>query len=104
MKMENFKDNNRFYNVVMQGIDIAKTSTFQEVCIYPDRDYITYNWYWSMEYTCTIDPSDNKFILPEFAETVFKIGESRIDSKVSHMFRKVYDHFYWIVQQYRKSE
>ena len=57
-----------------------------------------------MAYTCAIDPSDNKFIFPELAKTFFKSGESIIDSKVSHMLRKIYEHFYGIVQKYRKSE
>ena len=57
-----------------------------------------------MSYTCAIDPYDEKFIFPEFAKTDFKSGESRIDSKVSHMFRKVYKRFYIIVQKYIKRE
>ena len=57
-----------------------------------------------MAYTSIIDTSDAKFIFPKFYKTVFKSGESTIDSKVSHMFRKVYERFYGIVQKYIKSE
>ena len=32
---ENVKDNNGFFNVSMQGINIANTSTYKELCIYP---------------------------------------------------------------------
>ena len=57
-----------------------------------------------MEYTCAIEPSEEKFIFPEFAKTVFKSGYYIIDSKVSHMMQKVYERFYCIVLQYRKIE
>ena len=57
-----------------------------------------------MEYTCAIDPSENKFIFLEFPKTFFKSRYSRIYSKVSYMFQKVHERFYWIFQQYRKSE
>ena len=82
IKMENVKYNRGFYNVEMQGIDRSKTSTYQEICIYPNREFIPYDWYWSMSYT----------------------WESIIDSKVSHMFRRIYERLYGIVQKYRKSE
>ena len=88
----------------MQGIDRANTSTYQEICIYLEREFIIYYWYWPMAYTCDIDPSDYNFIFPEFAKTVFNSEESIIDSKVSHMFRKVYEDFYGIVHKYRKIE
>ena len=74
IKMENVKDNNGCYDVAMQGIERTKTRTYQEVCIYPKREFIIYDWYWSMAYTCTIDLSDDKFILPEFANLFFKSG------------------------------
>ena len=95
--MENAKGNNGYYNVAIQGFNRAKTSTYQDVYIYPERKFILYNWYWSMAYTFTIYPSDDKFIFPEFAKTIFNSGESIIDSKVSYMFWKVYEHFYGIV-------
>ena len=40
INMENVKDDNGCYDVAMQGIEITKTRTYQEVCIYPDRDFI----------------------------------------------------------------
>ena len=93
IKMENVKDNNGCYDVAMQGIGRTNTITYQEVCIYPERGFFLYDWYWSMAYTCIIDPSNREYIPPEFAKTVFKSGESRTDSRVSHMFQKVYSHF-----------
>ena len=45
--METVKDNNVQYCVTVQGID-QKNSTFQEICIYPERGYILYDKYWSM--------------------------------------------------------
>ena len=41
-----------------------------------------------MAYTCIIDTSNEENILPEFEKTVCKIGESRIDSRVSLLFQK----------------
>ena len=41
---------------------------------------------------------------PKFAKDVFKSEESKIDSRVSFMFRKIYEHFYELVQQYRKCQ
>ena len=101
--MKNVKYNNGPYNVAMQGIGRAKTRTYQEVCIYPEIEFILYDWCCTMEYTCTIDPSDDNFIFPEFAKTFFNSGESTIDSEVSHMFQKFYENFYGIVQQYRRK-
>ena len=102
--MNTFQDNNEFYNIAIQVIDRANNSAYQELYIYPGREFIIYDWYWSMAYTCVIDPSDDNFIFSEFAKTVFKSGEYRIDSRISQMFWKVYEHFYGLVQQYRKSE
>ena len=48
IKMKNVKDNNGTYNVAMQGIERSKTRTYQEVCIYPEREFIIYGWYWPM--------------------------------------------------------
>ena len=39
INMENAKDNNGCYGVAMQGIERTKTRTYQEVCIYPERDF-----------------------------------------------------------------
>ena len=102
--MDNVKDNNGCYNAAIQGINRAKTSTYQEIFIYHEREFIIYNWYWYMAYTCTIDPYDDKFIFLYFSKNVFNSRESIIDSKVSHMFWKVYERFYGVVKKYRKSE
>ena len=55
-----------------------------------------------MAYTCIIVTSDEKFIFPKFSKTVFKIGNAKINSKVSHMFLKEYEYIYGSFQQYRK--
>ena len=57
-----------------------------------------------MAYTYAIYPSVNKFVFSEFSKNLFKSVKSRIDSKISHIFQKVYERFYGIVQQYGKSE
>ena len=97
--MKYVKDNSECYNIAIQGINRTNNSNYQEVCIYPESEFILCNWYWSMAYICVIDPSEDKFIFPKFIKTVFKSGESRIDSKVSHMFQKVYELFDGFVQQ-----
>ena len=99
INVENVKDNNRCYNVAVQGIDRDKTSTYQELCIYPGREFILYDWYWSMAYPCTIDSSDDKFIFPEFTKNIFKTGGPRTDSNFFHMFRKIYVCFYGNIWQ-----
>ena len=104
IKMQNVTDNNGSYDVARQGIDRTKTGKYQELCIYPERECFLYDWYWSMAYTCIMDTSDNEYIFPKFAKVVFKSGESKIDSRVSFMFRKIYEHFYELVQQYRKGQ
>ena len=71
-----------------------KIRTYQEVCIYPEKECFLCDWYWSMAYTCIKDTSNEEYIFPEFNKTVCNIGESRIDSRVSIMFRKIYEHFY----------
>ena len=43
--METVKDNNGEYFVAVQGIDWKKTGAFQEICIYPESEYILYDWY-----------------------------------------------------------
>ena len=81
IRMETVRDNTREYCVTVKGIDRTKTGTFQEICIYPKREYIIYDWYWSMMYMCVLENTDDKYILLEFSNTVFKSGESKIDSK-----------------------
>ena len=102
--MENFNDNNGSYDIDMQGIKRKKTRTYQEVCIYPEKECLLYEWYWYMAYTYIIDHSNEECIFPEFAKTVCKIGESRIDSRVSIMFRKIYEQFYKLVQKCGKGQ
>ena len=102
--MDDFQDYNVYYNIVIQGINRSNTSTYQELYIYPKREFIIYYWYWYMAYTCAIDCSDVKFVFPELAKTVFKSGEAVIDSKVSQMFWEVYERFYGIVKQYKNGE
>ena len=102
--MQKITDNNGYYDVARQGIDRTKTGKYQELCIYPEKECFLYDWYWYMAYTCIMDTSDDEYIFPEFANVVFKSGESKIDSRVSFMFRKIYEHFYELVQQYRKGQ
>ena len=92
--METIKDNNGEYFFAVQGIDRTKTDNFQEICSYPEREYILYYWYWSMTHTCVLENTEEKYIFPDFENTIFKAGESKIDSKASQMFRIVYGIFY----------
>ena len=57
-----------------------------------------------MTYARVLDNTDEKYMLPEFANTVFKAKESKNDSKVSQMFRIICEIFYETVHQYRKGE
>ena len=57
-----------------------------------------------MAYLCVLNNKDGKYILPEFSGTVFKSGQSKIDSKASHMFINVHECFYKSFQEYRKGE
>ena len=72
--METVKDNNGEYCVAVQGIDQTKPGTFQEICIYPEREYILYDCYWSMSYACVLENTEEKYTSPEFANTVLKAG------------------------------
>ena len=47
-----------------------------------------------MSYTCAMDPSNGEYTFPEFSKTVSNTGEVRIYSKVSHMFKKLYERLY----------
>ena len=49
IRMETFHENNGIYSIAVQVIDISKTSTYQELYIYPERKLIIYDWYWSMQ-------------------------------------------------------
>ena len=99
--MQDVTDNNGYYDVAMQGIDRTKTGKYQEVCLYPEKEWFIYDWYRSMAYICIMDFGNDDYIFAEFANAVFKSGESKTDSRVSFMFRKIYEHFYELVQQYR---
>ena len=55
IRMETFKDNNGEYCVAVQGIYQTQTGTFQYICIYLEREYILYEWYWPMAYACVFD-------------------------------------------------
>ena len=89
VRMETVKGTNREYCVAVQGIDRIKTGTFQDVCIYPEKEYILYDWYRSMAYTRVLDNTKDKKKFPEFDNTVFKDGEPNIYSMASQMFRIV---------------
>ena len=104
IKMENVKDNNGHYYLEMQGIEIKKTRTYQEVCIYPEREFFLYNWYWSMACTCIIDPSNKEYIFPEFAKTLSRVGSPELIPGSPSCFKKIYEHFYKLVQHYKKGQ
>ena len=57
-----------------------------------------------MAYSFVLDNTEEKYIFPEFTNTLFNAGESNIDYKTSQMFRNVYEIFYEIFQQYIKGE
>ena len=59
--MESFKENNGEYFVAFQGIEQTKTSTFQDICIYLEREYMLYDWYWSMAYLCVLDNTEEQY-------------------------------------------
>ena len=63
-----------------------------------------YNQYWYISYTYAMEPNDDSYILSKFSSMVLKPVDSKIDSKASRMFRKVYGHLYEIVQHYRSIE
>ena len=87
IRIKTVKDNNIEYCVAVQ-----------DICIYPEREYILYEWYWPMAYACVLDNTDEKYIFPEFYNTAFKAGESKIYSKELQMFRIFYEIFYEIFQ------
>ena len=103
IKMENVTDNNGSYEVDMQGIERTKTRTYQEVCIYHEKECFLYDWYWSMAYTYIMDTSNYEYISPNFARTVCKSGESGINSRVSIMFRKSMNIFINLFSNTEKS-
>ena len=88
--METVHYNNEQYCVAVQGI-FRKNSTLQELYIYSYREYIIYDWYWSMAYLCVLNNKDGKYILPGFSGTIFKAGKSNIYSKAYQIFRNVYE-------------
>ena len=71
--METVKYNNRDYCVAVQGFD-NKNSTYQDICIYLEREYILYEWYCSMAYLCVLNNTEEKYVFLEFVNTVFKDG------------------------------
>ena len=72
--MENVKYNSGRYNVAIQGIDRANTSTYKELCIYPDREFIIYDWYWYMVYTCDMDLLVISLSSPSFPKLFLRAG------------------------------
>ena len=42
-----------------------------------------------MEYACVLDNIDEKYILPDFANTIFKAGESNIDVETGYRCNNV---------------
>ena len=97
IRMENIQDNNISYSVAVQLIDQSKTSTYQELCIYPEIYFILCDWYRSMAYTCVMDRTNKNFVFPEFYGTLLESGESRMYYKVPQILREVYKHLYSIV-------
>ena len=79
IRVVNVQENIRNCNVAVQEIDLPKTSTFKKLYIYPERAFILYNWYWSMVYTCVMDPSNKQFIFSEYSKKLFNTGEAKID-------------------------
>ena len=82
-----------------QGIYRSKTSIYQDICIYPEKEFIIYNCYWSIAYTCGVEPTNGQYILPKFSNAVFNSVESKVEFNISHKFRKVYQHLYYVGQQ-----
>ena len=101
--MNTVRVNNDIYYLVVQVIGRSKTSFYQELCIYPWIELIIYDFYFSMAYTCVMDPNNVNNIFHKFSKPIFKSDESKIYSKLSQVFIKVYKRVYDIVQHYRSS-
>ena len=86
--MDNADKNYGSYSVAVQGIYRPKTSTYQKLCVYSERDFILYHWYWFMAYTCVMYPIKVNFIITKLSSMIFKSVEVNIYSKVSHMIEK----------------
>ena len=67
---ETAQDNNGKYSVALQVIDRSKIITYQELCVYPEKEFILYIWYWSMAYNCVMDRTNGNLFNQVFQHII----------------------------------
>ena len=73
ISMEIIHRNKVSYSVAVHGIDRSKTSNYQELCNYPEIEFILSDWYWSMEYSCVNRPCQQKVHLPRVSQNNIQV-------------------------------
>ena len=82
-----------------------KTNKAQKMHLFPHRDDMELNCYFSLAYLLILNPGkkNDTYLFPSFAQKLFG-KEELVDSQVSEIFNKSLDMFFTLMYEYQKSK
>ena len=82
------------YEVIQSYLKRQKFGEESHVPVYPQRDSIHQDYYFSLIYRIVMLDDNNDFIFPEFANKAAKQSDSKSDSKVSGLWTTYFNELY----------
>ena len=79
------------YSILQTEIQRQKGGPYQTIPIYPHRDGILEDFYFSMVYLTVMTGCENKYVFPMFSDAALKTTSNKSDSKVSSLWTKLFD-------------
>ena len=98
-------DNSEFYDILNMTMYRPKTHTLSNMSIYPDRNSILFDFYFTLGYFLVMSHHSSTDILPTFAEQLKNNNNGSIDSaKVSTLFTALIKKLALVAESYVNSK
>jgi hypothetical protein len=79
------------YSVLQTDVQRQKDGPFQSLSIYPHRDGVLEDFYFSLIYLIVMVGCGNEYVFPSFSEAALKTKSNKSDSKVSSLWTDLFD-------------
>jgi len=92
----------RTYKCLSVPVDRHKTSTKQQLQIFPHKTSCLMCFYFSLAYKMVLDNGTSDYLFPEFAKKLGNSNENKIDSKASGLFNEYLKYIQGISEKYEQ--
>jgi len=79
------------YDILQSDVQRQKDGLLQSVAIYPHRDGVLEDYYFSLIYLIVMTGCNNRFVLPTFSSAALKTKSGKSNSQVSPLWSKLFD-------------